>query len=174
MENHESTPETGQNLAQMRLQKLLSRNQDVVEEPSGNPGLASVSGLSAPSASRNPFTAIETDKPYVALLGKRNGYVTLATRHEILEYAQLPDEMLLAAKAWAAALERLGSPRTYWITLSEATPHLHIHLYPRWPEDSACGVTLFESRESDPQPGWTDPVRAALDKWALDFKVELA
>lgn len=122
----------------------------------------------------NPFLALQTDLPMVALRGKRNGYIMLAPTQEITTYSELPPNVLLAAKDWAATLERLGSPRTYWMTLSEVTPHLHIHLFPRWSEDSLKGVPLFESRETLPQPGWTEAVQNALAQWAQQHQVALA
>ncbi len=122
----------------------------------------------------NPFTAIRTDKPLVAVCGARNGYIMLAPTQEITDYASLPDAMPLAAKAWATRLEQLGSPRAYWITLSEMTPHLHIHIFPRWPQDELRGISLFESRDSAPQPEWSREIQAALADWAQTHQVEIA
>lgn len=121
----------------------------------------------------NPFTAIQTEKPLVAVQGARNGYIMLAPSAEITDYASLPDAMPLAAKAWAAQLEQLGAPRAYWITLSEVTPHLHIHIFPRWLEDSLKGIPLFESRDTAPQPEWTPAVTQALEVWAKTYQVEI-
>lgn len=120
----------------------------------------------------NPFL-IATEKPLVAIRGTRNGYIMLAPSRELVNYVDLPDSLLLAAKAWAIALEKLGSPRAYWITLSELTPHLHIHLFPRWPEDTLKGIPLFESRDSAPQPAWTSQLDEALAAWATQFSVEV-
>ncbi|HEY9687696.1 MAG TPA: hypothetical protein V6C52_12040 [Coleofasciculaceae cyanobacterium] len=144
---------------QMRLQKLVAKPMGESDHPQHN--------------GANPFTAVSTQKPLVALKGKRNGYLMLATSQEILQYAELPDSLLTSAKTWAATLEKMGAPRVYWMTLSEVTPHLHIHLYPRWSEDDLKGIPLFEARESNPQPAWTELTEAALDKWALDFNVEI-
>jgi diadenosine tetraphosphate (Ap4A) HIT family hydrolase len=119
-----------------------------------------------------PF-AVETDKPLVALLGKRNGYVMLATNQGIEHYAQWPDSILLAAKAWAATLEGMGSPRAYWITLSEEVRHLHIHLFPRWEHDVLKGAALFDTRDAEVQPAWTQEVITALTTWADEFDVKI-
>jgi hypothetical protein len=147
------------NRTHMRLQKLVAK-------PMGESNHAHHNGT-------NPFTAVSTQKPLVALKGKRNGYLMLATSQEIFQYAELPDSLLIAAKTWAATLEKMGAPRVYWMTLSEVTPHLHIHLYPRWPEDNMKGIPLFEARETSPQLAWTELMEAALDKWALDFNAEI-
>jgi diadenosine tetraphosphate (Ap4A) HIT family hydrolase len=96
---------------------------------------------------RHPFLSSGTAKPLVALKGQRNGYIMLAPSQETEHYGTLSNEALLAARAWATRLEQLGSPRAYWIVLSEVTRHLHIHLFPRWPEDTLSGVPLFESRD---------------------------
>jgi hypothetical protein len=61
----------------------------------------------------------------------------------------------------------------YWITLSELTPHKHIHVFPRWPEDSDQGLPLFESRYQPGQPEWTETARTALENWSADFSVAL-
>lgn len=120
----------------------------------------------------NPFVNL-TDKPLVAIKGARNGYLQLAASTETPDYSQVPDALLFAARAWAQQLETLGSPRVYWVTLSEVVTHLHIHLYPRWAEDTLKGVTLFEQRETHPQPGWTPAVNEALATWAAEFEVHL-
>lgn len=119
----------------------------------------------------NPFLAISTEKPLVAIRGRRNGYIMLAPSREITAYADLPDTLLLAAKAWASTLEAQGAPRAYWITLSEVTRHLHIHIFPRWPEDTLKGVPLFESRDSASQPEWQSSMQALLESWAETFNV---
>lgn len=121
----------------------------------------------------HPFLSTTTDKPLVALLGQRNGYIMLAPSQETLHYESLSDAALLAARAWATRLEQLGSPRAYWIVLSEVTRHLHIHLFPRWPEDPQSGVPLFESRNTAPQPEWTETLKAALQAWATEHQVEI-
>lgn len=142
------------------------------EPPSSEPP-SSAQPPGQASGPANPFLAIATEKPLVAIRGARNGYIMLAPSQETLHYGGLPDSMLLAAKAWAATLENLGSPRAYWITLSELTPHLHIHIFPRWPEDALKGIPLFESRDSAPQPVWTPSIEMALDQWANQFSVEV-
>ena len=127
-----------------------------------------------PSTQPNPFLAIAADRPMVALKGQRNGYIMLAPATEITTYADLPDELLETAKAWAAILEQSGSPRAYWITLSEVTRHLHIHLFPRWPEDTLSGVALFETRDKHPQPVWTAEMDARLRVWAERHRVTIS
>lgn len=126
-----------------------------------------------PPTNSNPFLCKTTEKPIVALAGKRNGYLMIAPSQAIVNYDLLPETPLLAAKAWAGRLEQLGSPRAYWIVLSELTPHLHIHIFPRWPEDSLKGLPLFEAREHDPQPQWTPVVQEALRCWAQEYQVEI-
>lgn len=120
----------------------------------------------------NPFQT-QTDKPFVALTGKRCGYVQLAPAEETVHYNDLPDELFMAGKAWAGALENLGAKRVYWITLSEAVPHLHMHLYPRWLENEEKGLPLFEARNEPPQPEWTDEAVHALHRWAAEWKIHI-
>jgi diadenosine tetraphosphate (Ap4A) HIT family hydrolase len=121
----------------------------------------------------HPFLSSGTQKPLVALKGQRNGYIMLAPSRETEHYDTLSDEALLAARAWATRLEQLGSSRAYWIILSEVTRHLHIHLFPRWPEDTLSGVPLFESRDTTSQPTWQEDVISALLAWAEEFQVEV-
>ena len=120
----------------------------------------------------NPFLS-NTSQPLVALCGPRKGYLQIAPSQEITQYQDLPKSLFEAAQHWAIALEQLGAKRIYWITLSEAVPHLHIHLYPRWSEDEPKGLVLFEQRNTMPQPLWTDPVEQALVTWARRFQVML-
>jgi len=120
----------------------------------------------------SPFL-VETKKPLVAIRGERGGYVQLAPSREITNYADLPEGLFFAARAWAVELEKLGAKRVYWITLSEVVRHLHVHLYPRWSDDEARGIALFEQRESEPQPEWTDALRKACHAWAEDCQVHL-
>ncbi|WP_373533558.1 hypothetical protein [Vampirovibrio sp.] len=121
----------------------------------------------------NPFKAIATQRPLVAIPGQRNGYIQLATATEITTYANLPESLFTAAKDWAALLEQSGSPRVYWITLSEVTRHLHIHLFPRWPQDSIQGIALFETRDTQPHPLWTPEQTHQLTQWANRHQVTL-
>lgn len=114
-----------------------------------------------------------TDKPLAALRGRRNGYVQLATSQLVTAYSELPAELLMAARDWAVRLEALGAKRVYWITLSEAVRHLHIHLYPRWDDEEARGIPLFEQRESEPQPPWSTDLQTALSDWAKVHAVEI-
>lgn len=116
---------------------------------------------------------METDRPLVAICGKRCGYLQIAPVREITAYDALPDELFWAAKAWASRLENSGAKRVYWLTLSEMVRHLHIHLYPRWEENEPKGVSLFELRGHDPQPAWREPVYRALREWAEQFSVHL-
>jgi diadenosine tetraphosphate (Ap4A) HIT family hydrolase len=119
----------------------------------------------------NPFV-INTDKPYVAVKGLRCGYVQLATSQVVTEYADMPDELLTVAKAWAIRLTNLGARRVYWVTLSEVVTHLHIHLYPRW-DDELKGLALFEARNNSLQPNWSPLVLTALDDWAKTYGVAI-
>lgn len=120
----------------------------------------------------NPFL-LETEAPLVAIRGRRGGYLQLAPSTLTTRYSALPETMLAAARGWAIALEELGAQRVYWITLSEVQPHLHIHLYPRWRDDEARGLPLFEARDSDPQPEWTSAMTEKLSQWCQDYAVEL-
>lgn len=120
----------------------------------------------------NPF-AVETDHPLVAICGLRNGYIQLSCREDATHYEALPEAVLMAAKAWAARLESMGAERVYWITLSEVVRQLHIHLYPRWPEDSEKGLDLFARREAQPQPVWTPETTQKLQAWSQEFQVYL-
>ncbi|MEB3288237.1 MAG: hypothetical protein VKJ04_12155 [Vampirovibrionales bacterium] len=127
---------------------------------------------------KSPFD-VSCTEPFVALQGKRKGYIQLAPAKRITTYRQLPPRFFEAAQDWAACLEEsLASPRVYWITLSEEVPHLHVHLYPRWPQDEdkqdeQRGLPLFEARESSPQPAWDALTKKALEEWAKRFDVYL-
>lgn len=121
----------------------------------------------------NPFLAIAADMPLVALKGKRNGYIMLAPAQEITHYGELPTQLFQAAQAWATLLETSGSPRAYWITLSEVTRHLHIHLFPRWETDNLKGVELFETRDTQPQPDWEPALLNQLEQWATQYQVTI-
>lgn len=118
----------------------------------------------------SPFL-IDTDKPLVAIQGTRCGYIQLAPSQEITHYEELPESFLNAAKAWASDLEALGAKRVYWIMLSEVVPHLHFHLYPRWEGDEISGLPLFEQRDTEPQPVWTEAMLAKLASWQAEFNV---
>jgi diadenosine tetraphosphate (Ap4A) HIT family hydrolase len=118
----------------------------------------------------NPFL-YSTEAPLVALINGRNGYVQLAPSTEITQYAGLDEALFRAAKAWAEILESHGTERVYWITLSEVVRHLHIHLYPRWPEDTLKGLPLFEARNTGIQPPWTGDLSKALATWAATHGV---
>lgn len=120
----------------------------------------------------DPFIS-STTLPLVALRGNRAGYIQLAPAANVQTYAQLPPSLFAAAQAWAATLQAQGAPRVYWITLSEVVHHLHIHLYPRWPQDSLSGIPLFEARDTLPQPPWPQSLQAALADWAQQHGVHL-
>lgn len=120
----------------------------------------------------NPFLT-QTDQPFVAILGSRAGYLKIATVQEATQYAQLPDSLFHAAKAWAAILQAHGAKRVYWLTLSEVVTHLHIHLYPRWSDDEPKGLPLFESRNEPNQPKWSLELKTALNHWASEHQVHL-
>ncbi len=118
----------------------------------------------------NPFSGMDAHS-WVAISGARNGYIQLAPGAEITTYSALDPLLFQIAQDWAARLEALGSPRVYWITLSEAVPHLHIHLYPRWPTDTIKGIALFEQRENSAQPQWLPEMQTALGEWAAQWNV---
>lgn len=120
----------------------------------------------------SPF-AVETEKPFVALLGKRNGYIQVATTTEATTYAELNPRLMLVAYHWCQQLEALGAKRVYWITLSEAVPHLHVHLYPRWFANEVKGVELFNQRENEPQPLWNEPTKKQSEQWAEQYNVHM-
>lgn len=122
-----------------------------------------------------PTTPFQTpsNHPLVALRGTRGGYIQLAPAAPIQTYDGLPPSLFTAAQAWAHTLETLGAPRVYWITLSEVVRHLHIHLYPRWPDDTLRAIALFEARDQSPQPPWTPALEAALAHWAEQHDVAL-
>ncbi len=168
-------PDSDKDQIHSRLQKLAARS--AVTQSESLPIPSDTAPIAVPPseepAAVNPFLAKPTDKPLVAICGKRNGYVMVAASHETLRYDDLPDDVLVAALAWAITLEGLGAEKVYWMTLSEVTPHLHIHLFPRWPEDTLKGIPLFESRDTSPQPAWADTIRAALSQWAADYEIEL-
>lgn len=113
----------------------------------------------------NPFLT-NTDKALVAIKGERAGYIQIAASSEVTLYQDLPEEILIAAKNWAVELEKMGAKKVYWITLSEVVTHLHIHLYPRWTDNEAKGLPLFEKRNTAPQPAWTTEMLLCLNAWA--------
>lgn len=120
----------------------------------------------------NPFE-LETTKSFVAIKGVRAGYIQLACSKLTTKYSQLPEQLYTAAKEWAIILENLKAKRVYWITLSEQVKHLHIHLYPRWSDEEIKGLDLFEDRNNNEQPQWSDELNFQLKKWADEFDVEL-
>lgn len=119
----------------------------------------------------NPFIHKENNLPYIALTRNRNGYIMIATNEEIVRYQDFSLDLMAAAKAWSAILESHGAPRVYWIMLSEETQHLHMHLFPRWSDDTQKGISLFESRNTTPQPAWTPEMEEALAEWAKTWQV---
>ncbi|MDJ0625821.1 MAG: hypothetical protein QNJ31_05580 [Candidatus Caenarcaniphilales bacterium] len=122
----------------------------------------------------NPFIT-KTTKNLVAIKGKRKGYLQIACPRSTEKYSEVPDEVFLAAKKWASILEDCGAKRVYWITLSEKVKHIHIHLYPRWSDDEEKGVQLFENRNNENQPNWSDEINLQLSNWANsnNFDVEV-
>ncbi len=119
----------------------------------------------------NPFLKAPKGYAFACIKGARNGYIQLATTIEVHQYQNLPPEILMAAQDWASALECLGAKKVYWLTLAEVLPHLHIHLYPRWENDTQKGVALFEARETLPQPEWNETTRNTLNTWAKKHNV---
>lgn len=121
----------------------------------------------------SPF-CVDTDQPMVAIVGKRAGYIQLAPIKAVTSYSELPNYVLTVAKMWAAILEKdAGAQRVYWLTLAEEVRHLHIHLYPRWPEDTEKSLTLFEQRNEPNQPEWPAELTGQLHHWAALYHVEL-
>jgi diadenosine tetraphosphate (Ap4A) HIT family hydrolase len=120
----------------------------------------------------NPFD-IETALPLVAIIGNRGGYIQLSPSHSVEGYIQLPLACLQAALAWATIVEAQPTiARCYWITLSEAVKQLHIHLYPRYGDETeAVGIPLFEARNTQPHPPWTAELKKALNQWAKTYGV---
>jgi hypothetical protein len=120
--------------------------------------------------------------PFVAFIGKRKGYIQLATSTQIERFQDLPASIFLSAKAWASILE--GDPsldnqalqdrvlpesalKIYWFILSDVVPHLHIHLYPRWGVEEAKGINLFQERDNPKHLyPWTSSLRESLASWA--------
>jgi diadenosine tetraphosphate (Ap4A) HIT family hydrolase len=120
----------------------------------------------------SPF-AIETDKPYVAIKGKRGGYIQLATAKPVTNWADMPDELLQLAKQWCATLQAHGAKKVYWIVLAEQVEHLHIHLYPRWSDDEPRGLELFEQRFEEQAFGWDAALVEELNAFLRVKNVDL-
>jgi diadenosine tetraphosphate (Ap4A) HIT family hydrolase len=140
-----------------------------MSSPSTKTDVESLSEVST-SPFASPF-AIETDLPFVALCGQRNGYIQLAPSQEQTRYLDVNPRLFLLAYHWCQELELLKAQKVYWLTLSEQVPHLHIHLYPRWFTHEPKGLVLFETREQAPQPAWNQTTVNALKAWAEQFKV---
>jgi len=119
---------------------------------------------------QSPFVR-STEKKLVAIKGLRAGYLQIATPKEITHYAELPVELFDVARQWAAMLEEFGAKRIYWITLSEQVQHLHIHLYPRWNDEEAKGLDLFQQRDNLQQPPWSTELEEILRLWVEKFEV---
>jgi hypothetical protein len=111
----------------------------------------------------------------VAIMGKRGGYIQLSPSHQVVGYSQVSTTFLNAALAWATCLEAQPTiARCYWITLSEAVKQLHIHLFPRYTDETKIvGISLFEARNTLPQPDWTPSLTEALQQWASTHGVAI-
>ncbi|MBY0404674.1 MAG: hypothetical protein K2X66_12295 [Cyanobacteria bacterium] len=130
----------------------------------------------------SPFVQVASElgsekMPFVAFIGKRKGYVQLATSSQIEQFQKLPESLFVAAQAWASTLEGGSFPenhaileralKIYWFILSDVVPHLHIHLYPRWGEEEAKGINLFQERDNPKHfYPWTSSLRDALTSWS--------
>jgi diadenosine tetraphosphate (Ap4A) HIT family hydrolase len=120
----------------------------------------------------NPFSTQSTT-PFVALCGVRKGYVQLSFTAETTQFNQADPQIYTAAHAWCQTLENLGAKRVYWIVLSEQVRQLHIHLYPRWQDDEAQGLALFEQRDQAQSMRWDEVSLSALHLWGQQQQIEL-
>jgi hypothetical protein len=123
------------------------------------------------------FYQPESPLMLVALCAPRNGYIKLAANSpQQTQPAHVPSVLFTAAQAWADQLVQLGAIKVYWLCLSEAEPHLHWHLCPRWPQDTTKGLALLqpaiEAKEAKPLT-WQPDVTAALQTWAVQHGVYL-
>ncbi len=118
----------------------------------------------------NPFQA-QTNKPFIAIKSRRNGYLQLSESRSVVNYSELSPNLLLVAKAWATKLEEFGAKRVYWIIYSEQVSQIHIHLFPRWTDEEARGADLFATRNENPQPAWTEKCEEGLFSWAEQYQV---
>jgi diadenosine tetraphosphate (Ap4A) HIT family hydrolase len=120
----------------------------------------------------SPFT-VETDCAFVAIPGKRAGYVQLAPARETHSHAEVPMRLFEAAQAWCAFMQTQASvQRMYWLQFSEVVAHLHWHLYPRFEGDTLKGPAAFEARNDEAQHmPWPLHWQEALRQWATSYDV---
>lgn len=120
----------------------------------------------------NPFLACSTDKNFIALKGLNKGYLQIAPAKFVNNFSDLNSNIFQIAHSWAQILEKLGAKKVYWITLSEALPHLHIHLFPRWEDQSIKGLDLFALREQCLW-SWNQETNNCLYVWAKENQIEI-
>jgi diadenosine tetraphosphate (Ap4A) HIT family hydrolase len=122
----------------------------------------------------SPF-AQSTPLPFVAILGKRAGYVQLAPSQETNQHASVPTQLFEVAQTWCAFLQtQTEVERIYWLQFSEVVSHLHWHLYPRYEGDTLKGTAAFEARNDEPQHRpWPLHWQEAVKQWAERYGVYL-
>jgi hypothetical protein len=121
---------------------------------------------------QTPFSS-STTAPFVALVGKRAGYVQVAPNRNITQHAAVPLALFDACQAWSAFLQSQEQvAKVYWVQFSEVVEQLHWHLYPRFSQDALKGTQAFEAR-NDPSAAvsWELHWQAALWQWAKRYDI---
>jgi hypothetical protein len=121
---------------------------------------------------KSPFKS-EEKRPFVAIVGKRAGYVQIATSRETTQQAEVPLALFDACQAWSAFLQTQENvAKVYWLQFSEVVEHLHWHLYPRFTHDTLKGTDAFNARHtSEAQVPWDLHWQTALFQWANRYDV---
>ena len=122
----------------------------------------------------SPFSE-QTDCLFIAIVGKRAGYIQIATNGETTAHAEIPLDLLNACQAWSSFLQTQESiAKVYWLQFSEVVEHLHWHLYPRFIHDLLKGTDAFNARHThEAESPWDLHWQAALFQWAKRYDVEI-
>lgn len=123
---------------------------------------------------KSPFRT-EEKRPFVAIVGKRAGYVQIATSRETSQHAAVPLALFDACQAWSAFLQSQEQvAKVYWLQFSEVVEHLHWHLYPRFSQDVLKGTDAFNARHTpEAQMSWDLHWQAGLFQWAKRYDVAI-
>lgn len=123
---------------------------------------------------QSPFKT-DTSHPLIAIIGKRAGYLQIASSQQGNQHSEVPSSLFLASQAWSAFLQTQEEvSKVYWLQFSEVVSHLHWHLYPRFVGDAFKGTDAFEKRHTpEACQAWALHWQAGLYQWAERFDVAL-